>query len=90
MSKSDDKPWVKKPDIIMEQLEDRIVFAADVANAEPVAAVTVQAQAQAEAPSGGEAPGSIWWRASPIRRAGRCSLRNLRCYRRQRRGARES
>ena len=55
MSKSDDKPWVKKPDIIMEQLEDRIVFAADVANAEPVAAVTVQAQAQAEAPSG-EAP----------------------------------
>ncbi len=56
MSKSDDKPWVKKPDIIMEQLEDRIVFAADVANAEPVAAVTVQAQAQAEAPSGGDAP----------------------------------
>ena len=58
MGKSDEKTLVKKPDIIMEQLEDRIVFAADVANPAPVAAVTAQVQAQAQGdPAAGAAGG---------------------------------
>ena len=57
MGKSDEKTLVKKPDIIMEQLEDRMVFAADVANAAPVAAVTAgQAQAHSD-PGAGVADG---------------------------------
>ncbi len=55
MSKSDEKTLVKKPDIIMEQLEDRIVFAADVAHAAPVVAATAQAQAHSDPAAGGGA-----------------------------------
>ncbi|MGA8833291.1 MAG: DUF4347 domain-containing protein, partial [Desulfomonilaceae bacterium] len=52
MGKSDEKTLVKKPDIIMEQLEDRLVFAADVAHAAPVVAATAHAQAHSDPGAG--------------------------------------
>ncbi|MGO9737165.1 MAG: DUF4347 domain-containing protein [Desulfomonilaceae bacterium] len=57
MGKSDEKTLVKKPDIIMEQLEDRLVFAADVAHAAPVVAATAQAQAHSDPGAGAAAGG---------------------------------